>query len=130
VLQIRLRVMCRRLLFIGDLTCFLILVGEGLMRVLGRNGLNGTPLKEQSSHAVIPKYRGQRVRRTRLQAALIAKVPEGVIKLRKRLLSLENLDGEGARLVFEDGEEVVADLVIGGDGIRSVGIPRPSAHHL
>jgi len=86
----------------------------------GRNGLNGTPLKEQSFVAVVPKYRGQRVRRTRLQAALKAKVPEGVIKLRKRLVSLENLDGEGTRLVFEDGEEVIADLVIGGDGIRSV----------
>jgi len=72
---------------------------------------------------VVPKYRGQRVRRTRLQAALIAKVPDGVIKLRKRLASLENLDGEGARLVFDDGEEVIADLVIGGDGIRSVGDP-------
>lgn len=60
------------------------------------------------------------MRRTRLQAALIAQVPEGVIKLRKRLASLNNIDEGGARLVFEDGEEVVADLVIGGDGIRSV----------
>jgi salicylate hydroxylase len=60
------------------------------------------------------------VRRTRLQATLIAKVPEGVIKLKKRLISLSDLDGGGVRLVFEDGEEVVADLVVGGDGIRSV----------
>jgi salicylate hydroxylase len=60
------------------------------------------------------------VRRTRLQAALIAKVPEGVIKLRKRLISLSNIDGGGVHLFFEDGEEVVADLVVGGDGIRSV----------
>jgi salicylate hydroxylase len=60
------------------------------------------------------------VRRTRLQAALIAKVPEGVIKLRKRLTSLNDLGSEGVRLVFEDGEDVVADLVVGGDGIRSV----------
>jgi salicylate hydroxylase len=85
-----------------------------------RNGLNGTPLKEQSFVSVVPKYRGQRVRRTRLQAALKAKVPEGVIKLKKRLVSLENLGEEGSRLVFEDGEELIADLVIGGDGIRSV----------
>jgi salicylate hydroxylase len=87
----------------------------------GRNGLNGKALKEQTSTSVLPHYRGQRVRRTRLQAALIAKVPEGVIKLRKRLISLENLKEGGAHLVFEDGEEVVADLVVGGDGIRSVG---------
>jgi 2-polyprenyl-6-methoxyphenol hydroxylase-like FAD-dependent oxidoreductase len=84
------------------------------------NGLTGKPLKEQTSTAVELKYRGQRVRRTRLQAALIAKVPEGVIKLRKRLVSLDNLDEGGVHLVFEDGEEVIADLVIGGDGIRSV----------
>ena len=60
------------------------------------------------------------MRRTRLQAVLIGKVPEGVIKLRKRLISLNNLDGGGVLLVFEDGEEVVVDLVVGGDGIRSV----------
>lgn len=55
-----------------------------------------------------------------MQAALIAQVPEGTIKLRKRLVSLTDIGEGGARLVFEDGEEVVADLVIGGDGIRSV----------
>ena len=70
------------------------------------------------------------MRRTRLQAALIAKVPEGVIKLRKRLASLENFGVEGSRLVFEDGEEVVADLVIGGDGIRSVGDHPSFVHYL
>jgi salicylate hydroxylase len=43
-----------------------------------------------------------------------------VIKLRKRLVSLTNIEEGGVDLVFEDGEEVVADLVIGGDGIRSV----------
>lgn len=45
---------------------------------------------------------------------------EGTIKLRKRLVSLTNIVEGGVLLVFEDGEEVVADLVIGGDGIRSV----------
>jgi salicylate hydroxylase len=84
------------------------------------NGINGMPLKEQTFVAVAPQYRGQRVRRTRLQAALIAKVPEGAIKLRKRLISLSNIDEGGALLIFEDGEEVIADLVIGGDGIGSV----------
>ncbi len=77
-------------------------------------------MKEQAFVAVAPQYRGQRVRRTRLQAALVAKVPDGIIKLRKRLVSLSNLQEGGARLLFEDGEEVVADLVVGGDGIRSV----------
>jgi salicylate hydroxylase len=84
------------------------------------NGITGDFLKEQSFASADPQYRGQRVRRTRLQAALIAKVPAGVIKLRKRLVSLTNIEEGGVNLVFEDGEEVVADLVIGGDGIRSV----------
>lgn len=66
------------------------------------------------------KYRAQRVRRTRLQAALIGKVPEGIIRLRKRLVQLTDLESVGVKLGFEDGEEVVADLVVGGDGIRSV----------
>lgn len=86
----------------------------------GRNGITGRTVKEVPSSAVAPEYRAQRVRRTNLQAALIRKVPEGVIKLRKRLVELTDLGVEGARLVFEDGEVVVADLVIGGDGIRSV----------
>jgi salicylate hydroxylase len=50
----------------------------------------------------------------------VSKVPEGVIKLQKRLSSLENLNEDGVRLNFEDGTEEIADLVVGGDGIRSV----------
>jgi salicylate hydroxylase len=94
---------------------------------MNSNGLTGEVLSERNSAAVAPQYRGQRVRRTRLQAALIAKVPAGTIKLRKRLASLVNVDTGGVRLVFEDGEEVFADLVIGGDGIRSVRFPIPFA---
>lgn len=84
------------------------------------NGLTGQSLNERLSEAVAPKYAAQRVRRTRLQGALVKQVPDGVIKLQKRLVSLENLKGGGVRLAFEDGEETVADLVVGGDGIRSV----------
>lgn len=85
-----------------------------------RNGKTGEALKEVKFASALPKYRGQRVRRTRLQRALIAQVPEGIIKLRKRLASLNDLGEDGVRLLFEDGEVVVADFVIGGDGIRSV----------
>lgn len=48
-------------------------------------------MKEQKPTSVLAKYRGQRVRRTRLQNALIAKVPNGIIKLNKRVRSLTNL---------------------------------------
>lgn len=88
-----------------------------------RNGLTGELLKSSGKAGAVDagkRYRTQRVRRTRLQSALKARVPEGVIKLQKRLTSLEKLDEGGVKLVFEDGEEVLADLVVGGDGIRSV----------
>lgn len=48
---------------------------------------------------------------------LKAQVPEGTIKLNKRLSFLEKLDDGAVRLIFEDGAETIADLVVGGDGI-------------
>ena len=91
-----------------------------------RNGLTGELLKESGpSSSLEKKFWPQRVRRTRLQTALKAKVPEGVIELNKRLEKMEKLTGGkgGMRLRFEDRTEVVADLVVGGDGIRSVRSP-------
>jgi salicylate hydroxylase len=85
-----------------------------------RNGLTRELVKKNNSSSLPVHYQPHRVRRTRLQSALKAKVPEGIIKLNKRLSSLENLEGDGVRLNFEDGTEAIADLVIGGDGIRSV----------
>ncbi|KAF7552704.1 hypothetical protein G7Z17_g4113 [Cylindrodendrum hubeiense] len=60
-----------------------------------------------------------RARRTRLQSALLARVPEGVIQYNKKLVSLENLKEGGVLLQFKDGTEVTVDLVVGADGIRS-----------
>lgn len=85
-----------------------------------RNGLTGEVLKANGPSPLPLQYQPQRVRRTRLQSALKEKVPEGIIKLQKRLSSLENIKDSGVRLSFEDGTEVIADLVVGGDGIRSV----------
>jgi salicylate hydroxylase len=61
-----------------------------------------------------------RARRTRLQSALLAKVPEGIIQYSKKLILLENLPDHGVRLVFEDQTEVFADIVVGADGLHSV----------
>ncbi|EPE34775.1 FAD/NAD(P)-binding protein [Glarea lozoyensis ATCC 20868] len=88
--------------------------------VLHRNGLSGEIVKESPLSKYPIRYHPQRVRRTRLQSALISKVPEGVIKLNKKLVGLEDLSENGVKLTFEDGSEVIADLVVGGDGIRSV----------
>lgn len=77
-------------------------------------------MSENKPSAAQPKYRGQRARRTRLQQALIAKVPSNVIKLNKKLVALRDLGSDGVQLRFEDGEEGQVDIVIGADGIRSV----------
>ena len=78
-------------------------------------------IKSHSPSDDVPvRYHPHRVRRTRLQSALKDKVPEGIIQLNKRLSSLENLDDETVLLSFEDDTQVTVDLVVGGDGIRSV----------
>ncbi|KAJ9226734.1 hypothetical protein DTO027B5_1930 [Paecilomyces variotii] len=88
--------------------------------VIHRNGLSGQLLKQTSPSPLLPlKYHPRRVRRTRLQDALLKHVPGGIILLSKRLVSLENLQN-GVRLLFEDKTSATADLVIGADGIRSV----------
>ncbi|KAJ5594771.1 uncharacterized protein N7459_000979 [Penicillium hispanicum] len=62
-----------------------------------------------------------RARRTRLQSALLARVPEGVIQFNKKVIALENLPGDdGVQLVFHDQTKVTADIVVGADGIHSI----------
>ncbi|KAK0103161.1 hypothetical protein ONS95_014959 [Cadophora gregata] len=93
--------------------------GHSTTEVIHLNGVTGKVLKTTGKQKLLKRYQPQRVRRTSLQAALKSVVPEGIIKLNKRLSSLENLDSE-VKLRFDDGTEIVADLVVGGDGIRSV----------
>ncbi|KIX94173.1 uncharacterized protein Z520_10199 [Fonsecaea multimorphosa CBS 102226] len=87
--------------------------------VLHRNGLNGEILDTRSSSMPV-QYKPRRVRRTRLQSALIKQVAPGTIKLNKRLVAVKNLPQGGVSLAFEDGFETTVDLVVGADGIRSV----------
>lgn len=62
-----------------------------------------------------------RTQRTKLQSALLAHVPPGVIQLSKKLQRIVNLGDEGdVELTFADGTSARADLVVGADGIRSV----------
>jgi salicylate hydroxylase len=76
-----------------------------------------SPLPENSP----ADYRGSiRARRTRLQSALLSRVPEGLIQFGKKVVSLENLSVQGVRLVFQDHTEAIADIVVGADGIHSV----------
>ncbi|EXJ94920.1 hypothetical protein A1O1_00038 [Capronia coronata CBS 617.96] len=84
-----------------------------------RNALTGEVVGSAGPSKVPLKYHPRRVRRTRLQKALISKVPPGIIKLNKHVSSIEDLGQDGVRIVFRDGTETTADLVVGADGIRS-----------
>jgi len=55
-----------------------------------------------------------------MQAALVEQVPAGTIELQKCLTSLEDLGEKGVELSFEDGTRTEVNLVVGGDGTRSV----------
>ncbi|KAK3374731.1 putative FAD-binding monooxygenase [Podospora didyma] len=61
-----------------------------------------------------------RTQRTKLQSALVAHVPPGVIQLSKKLVKVVDQNLAGVELHFEDGTVGLADLVVGADGIRSV----------
>lgn len=76
---------------------------------------------EHPENSAVDQRGAIRARRTRLQQALLAQVPEGIIKFSKKLIHIEDLADEGVRLTFEDGTKALADLVVGADGIHSVG---------
>ncbi|KAL2845264.1 hypothetical protein BJY01DRAFT_263665 [Aspergillus pseudoustus] len=100
-----------------------------------RNGRTGEPLnldsgdvaalgggeKQQANGDEDPRYASIRARRTRLQAALLDKVPSGIIQFGKKLVEIRDPgEGGGVALAFKDGSQAHADFVIGADGIRSV----------
>ncbi|CEL03047.1 hypothetical protein ASPCAL04205 [Aspergillus calidoustus] len=69
------------------------------------------------------RFASIRARRTRLQAALLEKVPEGIIQFGKKLVEIRDLgegEGEGVQLRFKDGTKTTVDFVVGADGIRSI----------
>ncbi|EED14445.1 monooxygenase, putative [Talaromyces stipitatus ATCC 10500] len=94
--------------------------GHLIDEVQQRNGIDGALLKKRGPSALPVKYQSRRVRRTRLQRALLNQVPAGIIHLRKELTSIEDVPKGGANLKFSDGTVAFTDLVVGGDGIRSV----------
>jgi salicylate hydroxylase len=103
-----------------------------------RNGRTGEVVHTDASHATPaeekkdeakqeeedPRFASIRARRTRLQAALLDKVPDGTIQFGKKLVEIRDLgEGKGVKLRFQDGIETTADFVVGADGIRSVTTP-------
>lgn len=63
-----------------------------------------------------------RTQRTMLQSALLGRVEPDTIQLSKKLTRIEKKDEGGVEFRFKDDSGVVADLVVGADGIRSVRI--------
>jgi len=57
--------------------------------------------------------------RADLTAALASAIPEGCLKLNKKLAGLEQT-GSRVRLRFEDGTSAEADAVVGADGVHSI----------
>ena len=62
--------------------------------------------------------------RGHLQEGLLRHVDRGAIRMGKSVVGVE-MEDSGVKVRFEDGTEVVADLVIGADGLRSVCGPIP-----
>jgi salicylate hydroxylase len=63
------------------------------------------------------------IHRARFLDELVALVPKGTARFGKRLVKIENSQDGQVRLKFADGEDVVADAVVGCDGIKSVTRP-------
>ncbi|KAI1843029.1 hypothetical protein JX266_010718 [Neoarthrinium moseri] len=94
--------------------------GHETWTVLNMNGRSGEELLRREK-PLVPSIRAPiRTQRTALQSALLAHVKPGVIQLSKKLTSIVDRGEEGVELNFSDGTNVMADLVVGADGIRSV----------
>ena len=85
------------------------------------NGKTGEELSRQPRDLNV-KHPQIRTQRTNLQSALLAHVPPGVIQLSKKLVHMVDKGSDGVELQFKDGTSVIADLVVGADGIRSVSV--------
>jgi salicylate hydroxylase len=80
-----------------------------------------------ASHAIGARYREAfgapyyGVHRVPLQEVLTAALPPGVVELGYRCTCVDvGDDGREARVEFDDGRTVTADLVVGADGVHSV----------
>lgn len=59
--------------------------------------------------------------RPHLQEALLDHVPREIIHLDKRIIDVQADVDKGVDVSFADGTTIHADLLVGADGIRSVG---------
>ncbi|TGO82144.1 hypothetical protein BPOR_0910g00060 [Botrytis porri] len=93
------------------------------MDLIHHVGEEGKPLGDISKMLIREDIRRRScVHRARFLDEMAALIPDGMAKFNKSLVSVEDPeeDDEGLKLTFEDGETVLADVVIGCDGIKSV----------
>ncbi|MFW0785254.1 FAD-dependent monooxygenase [Gordonia sp. CPCC 206044] len=100
-------------------------LGEKAAEVDGlifRDGRTGEQIARLSSREDYRRRYGAPyigIHRADLQAILFDALDAGSLHLSKRLTDIDD-SGAAARLMFEDGDEAEADLVIGADGARSL----------
>jgi salicylate hydroxylase len=88
----------------GDLICHLEGTKGGLGEMLENAGISTRSC----------------IHRARFLDELVNLVPDGTAKFGKRLVEIEELGEGGVKLKFADGETVLADAVVGCDGIKSM----------
>lgn len=90
--------------------------GEDAKRVADRHGniLIDRPGRDPASHIARPE-----IARGDLRRLLIGALPPGAIRWGCKLMSVTPLDDGRHRLVFADGAQATADLLIGADGAWS-----------
>jgi salicylate hydroxylase len=88
----------------GDLICHLRGTEGGLGEMLEQAGISTRSC----------------IHRARFLDELVRLVPDGTAKFGKRLVEIKELEEGGVKLKFADGESVVADAVVGCDGIKSM----------
>jgi salicylate hydroxylase len=86
-----------------------------------RDGITGRVISRTSraQSAALHGIEPATVHRADLLDVLAAALPEGIVSLGKRCVSVAN-DGDVAVARFADGSSVEADVIIGADGIHSV----------
>ncbi|KAE9369815.1 putative monooxygenase [Stipitochalara longipes BDJ] len=81
-------------------------------------------LCENNSYAFItdipPQYLHARTQRSKLQDALFREIDESRLRLKSRLIKIEQQPSGKLLLKFEDGFTDLVDLLVGADGVRSV----------
>ena len=74
-------------------------------------------------HVPDRRHHFARMHRAKLQQSLLHNLSPDILHLGKKAISAE-VSTTGARVVFEDGTSITADVVIGADGIKSVSVNR------